>query len=74
MSALFRIAMALGMIHAQNPCEYRCRNKGERPWNKKGHTFSSNGCGSMGITVSLDSRIEHCCDTHDACYSGMSVD
>eukprot|EP01084_Bolivina_argentea_P262374 443659_1 len=76
----FSMSMLLyHIVHGQNvanTCEYHCPHEDESPWNKKGHLFSSNGCGSMGIRVNLDSRIEHCCDTHDACYSvcGISRD
>ena len=49
-------------------CEYHCENEKQKAWNRPGYTFQSNGCGSMGIRVNVDERIQHCCDTHDSCY------
>eukprot|EP00483_Globobulimina_turgida_P001601 UN01603 len=77
--SLFLITLIFTIINGQNvanTCEYHCHHEDETPCNKKGHLFTSNGCGSMGIKVTLDPRVEHCCDTHDACYAvcGISRD
>ena len=57
-------------VKSADKCEFNCPNKDETPWHPKGAAFTSNGCGSMGIQVKLDERVEGCCDTHDACYAG----
>lgn len=50
-------------------CVFSCPN-GAVPKAKKGHTPSSNGCGSYGFNLDVDGlpELTSCCDTHDKCY------
>ena len=68
---LFQLSYSYNPGNPANTCEYHCEDKKQTPWMKIDHVFTSNGCGSMGIQISLDKRIEPCCDTHDACYSSL---
>lgn len=56
-------------------CTFSCPG-GSVPVPRPGHVPSSNGCGSMGIT--LDTRhfpgFNSCCDKHDKCYDTCNND
>ena len=75
MTLLVTIISIIVPLTAQDPnqCEFKCPNKDQTPWHPKDFEFTTNGCGSMGLKVQLDPRIEGCCDTHDACYSGSNL-
>lgn len=67
---LFNGSLAVKAINNNNDndCMYECNSSTERPWITVGHEFTSNGCGTREMKVSVDPRIPECCDIHDACY------
>ncbi|CAI5707071.1 unnamed protein product [Peronospora effusa] len=51
------------------PCEpFSCRPK-RAPAPVKDFEFTSNGCGTSGMSISASKDFQECCDWHDACYS-----
>ncbi|KAF2359804.1 Group XII secretory phospholipase A2 precursor, partial [Trinorchestia longiramus] len=55
----------------EEDCEFECP-RGSRPLPDSSHVPSSNGCGSMGFSISGEklpySQMGDCCNEHDICY------
>merc|ERR1719419_504305 len=69
-------AAVIGAIFGTSTdCQFKCENDAT-PQPRPGYTAVPNGCGSFGISMTVDGLpgFTECCNNHDLCYSRCGSD